>query len=486
MKLNWRDLVGYGFDEILFFLGHYIICPGGKDCKKSTTFNGFFALIHILSHEAKNAIIMRKEIKLHKDSTLNDFRFALTKLSEKTGFDWFSLFHITVSPSPKVVFMPTGQQILFLGFDNKNSNRFSSVKPVVGLNTLLIIDEAIERGQGGQSDVEEKEWLETFDQLHDSVFRGDYVSYGLDFEKDCKTIISFNPWSGKNWVDSLFMSDIEESEEVLERDGRQIFIDLEFDFLAKGKMVLFVNSLINEFIPRQKLISKFVRKYSDPDLYRTSTLGARGEFSGGIYNHLVKYINYSDHIAADLKVVSYTGGGDWGPVKDATTNFLLGFNEDRSHLYVLDGTSYERGTAKRKLNPDEQAWATVDFYEEVSERYPWILKGLPVFIDGHAIEYIHNLNSIAEKRGLTWLSFIAQKKPKKGQRIQTLKLLLSSKNVTVVENPLGNGISMWIKELRKSKYDKYGEREDKFDHNINGNEYGWLHFMEEINYALGC
>lgn len=488
MKIDIEKLVGGGYEEVfknMFtdeFLAHYVICPGSKDSKKSVVLNGFTPIKKILTNIYGNCVLAKNELNSHKKSTLMDFKFALKKFSKQTDYDWFSLFNIVSAPSPKITFIPTGQVILFVGFDGDNANRFSGIKAEVGLFTYLGLDEVIERGKGGQGEELQKKWITAFDQLHDSVFRGPYEEFGIDFDSDCHTAISFNPWSGENWVNTLFMSELEESEEILETTGKQVFYDPNFRLLAKGKMVMFVNCLVNEFMNYGKKISKFMTKYSDYETYKTSTLGMRGEFKGGIYSHLLKYVNYLDYNAADIKVNCYTGGIDYGAVKDASVAYLIGFGENKSDVFILDGIYHDNSTSKVKLSPKEQALMLLDFYEEIAERFHFIKRGsLPVFVDAHAIELIEHLNDFSKVRGMDWIYFTQSSKTKKGQRIYTLKSLLSAKKINIVDNPIGNANSMLIKELKIAKWDKSGDRFDKFDHGINAFEYSWLHMMKELN-----
>ena len=266
MKINYKDLIGVGFEEFYNpeYKAHFFIDPAGKDCKKSATYNGFFALFHLLQNPMHNVVIARKEAKMHKENSLKDFKFALKKFSDVTGHDWSKSFHIVHSPIPKVVFLPTGQEINYIPFNLLDANR-SAVKTEVGLNTLLIIDEAIERNDGDQGDQELKDWKSAFSQLWDTIFRGDYKAIGIDFNSVCRTVISYNPWTGVNWVDDMFIGNkIQEDIEQLERYGKQVFYSPKFQFIGGvGKVVTFKNVLINEFIEEDKKIGKFMKKFRD-------------------------------------------------------------------------------------------------------------------------------------------------------------------------------------------------------------------------------
>ena len=100
MHVELDELIGSGFEEAFDFnyLCHFLIAQEGKDCKKSNTFNGFFVLLHILQNKNHNAVLVRNELKLHEESTLKDFKFALAKFSEVTNYDWAKHFHIVQTP----------------------------------------------------------------------------------------------------------------------------------------------------------------------------------------------------------------------------------------------------------------------------------------------------------------------------------------------------------------------------------------------------
>ena len=87
IQIKLRDLVGFGFDFLFTTDAHYIINPASKDSKKSNTYNGFLPILHVLINTKHNVVIAKNELKMHKASTINDFKFALKKFSAITKFD---------------------------------------------------------------------------------------------------------------------------------------------------------------------------------------------------------------------------------------------------------------------------------------------------------------------------------------------------------------------------------------------------------------
>jgi len=231
-----RLLIGQGYDDFWNFKGRYCVCKGSRGSKKSKT----AALWHIaalINYPETNALVVRKTERTLKDSCFADLRWAIRRLGVE------SEFKCTLSPL-EITRVPTGQKILFRGFDDPL--KLTSITVPSGYLTFCWLEEAYEI-------TKEKD----FDTLDESI-RGQ-LPPGL-FKR---FTITFNPWNQHHWLKKRFFD-----------------ADPDPDILA-----MTTNYTCNEWLEESDLRLFEKMKQRNPQRYRVAGLGEWGIAEGLIYEN---------------------------------------------------------------------------------------------------------------------------------------------------------------------------------------------------------
>lgn len=206
-ELKMSQIVGGGYEKFWNCKKRYRVLKGGKASKKSTT-TALNFIYRLMREEESNLLVVRQVMNTHRDSTFAQLKWA----QEKLGVS--HLWNNTVSPM-EMVYKPTGQKILFRGFDDVL--KLASTTVSKGYLNLVWIEEAFEIAE--ESD---------FDKLDLSVPRGKIPPPLYK-----QTTITFNPWSEGHWLKKRFFdnpSPITETfstnyldNEFLDETDRQVF-----------------------------------------------------------------------------------------------------------------------------------------------------------------------------------------------------------------------------------------------------------------------
>lgn len=172
-----KSIVGQGYDEFWNDRHRYRVLKGGRGSKKSTT-TALWFIHHIMKHPLANAVVIRKTFNTHKDSTYAQLKWAAMKLGVLDKWDFIK------SPL-EVTYKPTGQKILFRGFDDPL--KLTSMTVAVGVLCWVWLEEAYE--------IDKPEDFDTFDES----IRGE-MPEGL-----WKQItITYNPWINSHWTKTRY------------------------------------------------------------------------------------------------------------------------------------------------------------------------------------------------------------------------------------------------------------------------------------------
>ena len=109
-RIYLPDIVGAGYAKYWRDRERYRVLKGGKGSKKSTT-TALNFIWRLMKYPKSNLLVVRRVMDTHRDSTFAQLRWA----QERLGVS--HLWRSTVSPM-EMVYLPTGQKILFRGFDN--------------------------------------------------------------------------------------------------------------------------------------------------------------------------------------------------------------------------------------------------------------------------------------------------------------------------------------------------------------------------------
>lgn len=279
------DIVGGGYKDFWNCKTRYRIIKGGKASKKSTTTSLNF-IYRLMKYPQSNLLVVRRGMNTHRDSTFAQLKWAQGRLGVS------HLWENTVSPV-EMTYKPTGQKILFRGFDDVD--KLASTTVSKGWLSFVWIEEAFEISSEAD-----------FDKLDLSVPRGDIP---IDLFK--QTTLTFNPWSEHHWLKSRF-----------------------FDSDDKNVKTFSTNYLLNEFLDETDLAVFERMKETNARKYDVAGLGNWGISEGLVYdNWEVKNINIPE--AEKWKWKNFFGL-DYGYTNDPTAFIAFKVNPIDHVMYIFD------------------------------------------------------------------------------------------------------------------------------------------------------
>ena len=235
-EIKMSEIVGKGYEKFWNCKKRYRVLKGGKASKKSTT-TALNFIFRLMREPQSNLLVVRQVMNTHRDSTFAQLKWAQEKLSVS------HLWHNTVSPL-EMVYKPTGQKIIFRGFDDVL--KIASTTVSSGYLNLVWIEEAFEIA--AESD---------FDKLDLSVPRG-----SLPPSLYKQTTITFNPWSEGHWLKKRFFDKVPENAEVFS-----------------------TNYLINEFLDETDRLVFEHMKRTNRRKYEVAGLGNWGISEGLVFEN---------------------------------------------------------------------------------------------------------------------------------------------------------------------------------------------------------
>lgn len=269
---------------------------GGKASKKSST-TALNLIYRLMKYKDSNLLVVRAVMNTHRDSTFAQLKWAQERLGVA------DLWQNTVSPM-EMVYKPTGQKILFRGFDDVLKLASTTVNK--GYLCFVWIEEAFEI-----------KTLEDFEKLDLSVPRGNVPSPLFK-----QTTITFNPWSERHWLKKRF-----------------------FDKQDKNVNVYTTNYKCNEFLDKTDIEVFEQIKKSSMRKYAVAGLGEWGIAEGLIYEN---FVAETPEIAdKDRWKWQHFFGLDYGYSNDPTAFIAFMANPLDKVIYIYD-EFYE----KRMLNSD--------------------------------------------------------------------------------------------------------------------------------------
>ncbi len=281
-SVSLRAAVGGGYDEFWHCEKRYRVLKGGKGSKKSTT-TALNLIWRLLKYPESNILVVRAIMNTHRDSTFAQLKWAQGVLGVS------ALFKNTTAPL-EMTYIPTGQKILFRGFDDVLKLASTTVEK--GYLNFVWIEEGYEIDS-----------LSDFEKLDLSVPRGK-IPDGL-FKQ---TTVTFNPWSEKHWLKARF-----------------------FDTPSPDTAVFSTNYLINEFLDQTDRAVFERLKTEHPRRYAVAGLGEWGIAEGLVYE------NWCEGIP-DTEVGAWPSyfGLDYGYTTDPTAFIAIKVNTERRELFVFD------------------------------------------------------------------------------------------------------------------------------------------------------
>lgn len=293
-ELDIGRIIGKGYGRFWRSKHRYRAVKGGKASKKSST-AALWYIVNMMIYPGSNLLVVRGVFNTHLTSTFAQLKWAINHLG--FGEHWKA----TTNPL-QIVYIPTGQKIIFRGFDDWQ--KLASTTVDKGYLCWVWIEEAFELTSE-----------QDFEKLDLSVPRG-AVPHPL-FKQ---TTLTFNPWSEKHWLKSRF-----------------------FDKQDKDTLAMTTNYLCNEFLDDvDRDIYERMRE-EQPRRYAVAGLGEWGISEGLVYERwdvtpFDKGKIGGDPESKDNECWKYKHvfGLDYGYTNDPTAFIAMAVNPMEKVLYIYD------------------------------------------------------------------------------------------------------------------------------------------------------
>ena len=210
-RTRLSEIVGGGYGAFWHSKKRYRVLKGGKGSKKSTT-TALNLILRMMQYPGANLLVVRQVMDTHRSSTFAQLCWAVQRLGVS------QLWRKTVSPM-ELTYLPTGQKVLFRGFDDVL--KLASTTVDKGYLCWVWIEEAYEIAQEAD-----------FEKLDLSVPRGQVPAPLFK-----QTTLTFNPWSETHWLKSRFFDRPDEQvdtftttykdNEFLDETDRAVFARME-------------------------------------------------------------------------------------------------------------------------------------------------------------------------------------------------------------------------------------------------------------------
>lgn len=297
-KVFLPDIVGKGYGTYWNFKGRYRVVKGSRASKKSTT-TALNLIYRIMAYPGSNGLVVRKVFRTVKDSCFSQLKWAISRLGVS------KYWKATTSPL-ELIYIPTGQKILFRGLDDPL--KIASVSVDTGHLCFLWIEEAYEIMNEAD-----------FDLLDESI-RGE-VPENL-FKQ---VTLSFNPWNERHWIKKRFFDSPNNAD----------------------KLAITTNYMCNEWLD-QSDINLFERmKTQNPRRYQVAGLGNWGVTEGLVYENVREAFFDLEEIKK-VKGIQSAFGLDFGYTNDPTALFCGMVDMNRRTIYVFDEI-YKEGMSNRAI-----------------------------------------------------------------------------------------------------------------------------------------
>lgn len=294
-QVNLAEEVGKGYGEFWRCRKRYRIVKGGRGSKKSCTM-ALWLITNMMKMPLANAVVIRRYFNTHRDSTFAQLKWAINKLQVKP------LWKATMNPL-ELTYIPTGQKILFRGFDDPQS--ITSITVEIGHLCWVWIEEAF---QITDEDEFNKLDLSIRGQLPPGYFK--------------QITMTFNPWSENIWIKKRFFDAYDRGE----RDNL---------FCAT------TNYLCNEFLDDADIAVFEEMKKSNPRRYQIEGLGDWGVAEGLVYTNWEELEFDENRLKTmtdrhDIPVYTEIYGLDWGFSNDPTAVIAGLVNEKTKEIFIYD------------------------------------------------------------------------------------------------------------------------------------------------------
>lgn len=295
------DIICQGYEEFWSDRRKFRVLKGGKGSGKSST-TAFNFIFRLMKYPQSNLLVVRGVMNTNRDSTFAQLKWAQEKLG--VSHLWLN----TVSPM-EMMYKPTGQKILFRGFDDVL--KLASTTVSKGYLNFVWIEEAFE--------IESED---DFDKLQWSVARSDVPPPLFN-----QFTLTFNPWSENHWLKKRF-----------------------FDNLSDDVGTYTTTYKNNRFLGKDFINGMEELKKTNYKKYEVAGLGHWGVIDGLVFeNWEIKSFDYKT-LGCDSGTewqYTYLQGLDFGYTNDPTAFIAIAANPVSKEIYI-----YDEHYQKQMLNSD--------------------------------------------------------------------------------------------------------------------------------------
>lgn len=460
-KIDLNEWVGKNYDEFFKFKCKYKIYETAKDAKKSTVFARTL-ILKLLQDPRLCAMILRKYMKDHKETTFEDIKGAFNAFEKKYGYNWKSEW--TYSNSNNGVYfknIKTGQKINFASFDKYDSITGASLGADDSDNKLywgvLWLEEPVQKNDTDNSEVTDEELISNFNAIESTLFRGILPPKAMR-----EVWMSYNDWRPDSQFKEHFISRfVKKNEDNLIRDGKQYYYDPEA-FGGAGGLWVFGGAGLNEF--RDDSSRKFFKqlKEVDTDLFKVIVLGCGASFEGSAYGENLRKISKIRNYSTDIERGHLFIGIDYSSKRDATVASAVLVSEDFWKIQIIDKWSYkdkDAGIGERLTDP-EQISHLWNFIENTCKKFKnYMLNSkVHVYVDSKDTVVRSYLYEAWKQSDLK--SFIEPVKPAskfgiagKIVRVFAVRMLMGMNRIAVVDKHFDFYMNEWKKRVLKKNGD---------------------------------
>lgn len=294
--VSLKEVVGKGYGDFWRCEKRYRVCKGSRGSKKSKT-SALNFIVRMMKHPQANLLVVRKTQATLKDSCYSDLKWAISRLGVE------AYWKCTLNPL-EIVYVPTGQRILFRGMDDPL--KITSISVPVGVLCWVWIEEAYEITKE-----------DDFNKLDMSI-RGE-VPEGL-FKQ---ITLTFNPWSAQSWLKARF-----------------------FDTPDEDTFTKTTTYQCNEWLDASDLGIFEKMRVNNPRRYRIEGLGEWGIAEGLIYEK-VEFRDFDVQALREKAGIKSAFGLDFG-FTDPTAFVAMLIDEEDAKIYVFD-EFYLRGVTNARI-----------------------------------------------------------------------------------------------------------------------------------------
>jgi len=177
IQIKLSEKIGRGYTAFWRDKHFLKFLKGGRAAKKSTTVAQRF-IYNLMKYPLANLVVVRKTFNTHKDSTFAVLQWATRNLGV------YDEWKFTTNPL-ECTYLPTGQKILFRGFDEVM--KLTSITVPKGVLCFAWVEELFE--------IEEEKDFQTFiESIRGEVPEGYWK----------EVVSSFNPWVNSHWSKRYF------------------------------------------------------------------------------------------------------------------------------------------------------------------------------------------------------------------------------------------------------------------------------------------